>query len=124
MGKGYAAVALCSQPGDVPLLGWLFGSVAVLGRSFSRSSFRGEGNRDGRGAYCDCGPTVLLPCAALYVLLRLVGGKLRWTERLHRFVLGVRLLFALLCVARGTHRLGRVCVTGVRGMASQEVFRC
>ena len=26
-------------------------------------------------------PAMLLPCAALYVLLRIVGGKLQWTER-------------------------------------------
>jgi len=102
VGKGYAAVALCSQPGDVPLLGWLFGIVAVLGHSFSPflAFHGGKGIATGAGAMLRLYPTVLLPCAALYVLLRLVGGKLQWTERGFIASFSASVLFALLIAWR------------------------
>ena len=41
-GKGLVAVWACSQPGDGPLPGWIFGFLAVLGHAFSPFlAFRG-----------------------------------------------------------------------------------
>jgi glycerol-3-phosphate acyltransferase PlsY len=128
VGKGYAAVALCSQPGDVPLLGWLFGSVAVLGHSFSPflAFSGGKGIATGAGAMLRLYPTVLLPCAALYVLLRLVGGKLQWTERGFIASFSASVLFALLIAWReGFPPLGP-CLRYWRSWhgVTRKIFRC
>jgi glycerol-3-phosphate acyltransferase PlsY len=101
-GKGFAAVALCSQPGDAPLLGWLFGIVAVLGHSFSPFlAFRGgKGIATGAGAMLRMYPALLLPCVALYVALRIIGGKLEWTERGFIASFSASVLFAVLIAWR------------------------
>lgn len=101
-GKGFAAVWLCVQPGDPPLLGWLFGVVAVLGHSFTPFlAFKGgKGIATGAGAMLRLYPLVLLPCVAMYILLRLIGGKLQWTERGFIASFSASVLFAFLIAWR------------------------
>ncbi len=101
-GKGLVAVWACSQPGDGPLPGWIFGFLAVLGHAFSPFlAFRGgKGIATGAGAMLYLYPAVLLPCVGLYVLLRVVGGKFQWTERGFIASFSASVLFAALIAWR------------------------
>jgi acyl phosphate:glycerol-3-phosphate acyltransferase len=101
-GKGYAAVWLLQQPGESALVGWLYGIAAVLGHSFSPwLGFKGgKGIATVAGAMLRLYPAVLLPCVGLYVALRLVGGKLQWTERGFIASFSAVVLFALLLAWR------------------------
>ena len=101
-GKGFAAVWICSQPTDAPLLGWLFGILAVLGHAFSPFlDFKGgKGIATGAGAMLRIYPTILLACVGLYVLLRFIGGKFQWTERGFIASFSASVLFALLVAWR------------------------
>ena len=114
-GKGFAAVWLCWQPGDAALLGWLFGIVAVLGHSFSPwLGFQGgKGIATVAGAMLRMYPALLLPCAGLYVLLRLIGGKLQWTERGFIASFSAVVLFALLIAWREGFPTAWACVAVV-----------
>ncbi len=83
VGKGFAALCACQSTGAEPLLGWLFGIAAVLGHSFSPFlGFKGgKGIATGAGAMLWMYPAELWPCVAVYLKLRLVGGKFQWAER-------------------------------------------
>ncbi|MBM3798002.1 MAG: glycerol-3-phosphate acyltransferase [Acidobacteria bacterium] len=101
-GKGWVAVWLCQQASEPALYGWLFGIVAVLGHSFSPMlSFRGgKGIATGAGAMLRMYPAVLLPCVGLYILLRMIGGKLQWSERGFIASFSASVLFVLLIAMR------------------------
>jgi hypothetical protein len=45
-------------------------------------------------------PALLLPCVALYVALRIIGGKLEWTERGFIASFSASVLFAVLIAWR------------------------
>lgn len=101
-GKGCAAVWACAQTGEVALLGWIFGMTAVLGHAFSPFlSFKGgKGIATGAGAMLWLYPEVLLPCVAVYVTLRLLGGKFQWTESGFIASFSASVVFALLIAWR------------------------
>ncbi|MCC6537927.1 MAG: glycerol-3-phosphate acyltransferase [Bryobacterales bacterium] len=101
-GKGWAAVWLCQQASEPALYGWLFGIVAVLGHSFSPMlGFRGgKGIATGAGAMLRMYPAVLLPCVGLYIVLRMIGGKLQWTERGFIASFSASVLFAVMTALR------------------------
>ena len=78
--KGIAPMWLFA--GD-EVTGWTMGMAAVLGHCFSPFlGFNGgKGIATSAGVMLYLYPRILLPCVGLYILLRLVGGKLQWTER-------------------------------------------
>lgn len=101
-GKGLAAVLLSLQPGETALAGWLYGIFAVLGHSFSPflRFHGGKGIATGAGAMLYLYPKILFPCVALYLFLRIVGGKFQWTERGFIASMSACALFAALIVWR------------------------
>lgn len=99
-GKGLLAVWLFSGAGDSESFRWACGMAAIAGHCFTPFlGFNGgKGIATAAGVMLVLYPALLLPCVLLYVALRLIGGKLRWTERgmiasLSAGVLFVSLLF-------------------------------
>jgi glycerol-3-phosphate acyltransferase PlsY len=103
-GKGLFAIWLCSTAGETQLARWAYGAAAVAGHCFSPFlRFNGgKGIATAAGVMLYLYPKVLLPCVVSYVLLRVVGGKRKWTERGTIASLSSGVLFVvLLVVAEG-----------------------
>lgn len=79
-GKGVLPMALFATS---EITGWIFGMAAVIGHCFSPFlKFNGgKGIATSAGVMLYLYPKALLPCLGLYLALRLIGGKLNWTER-------------------------------------------
>lgn len=82
-GKGLAAIWLCTQPGDSAVMQWAYGMAAVAGHCFTPwLSFNGgKGIATAAGVMLYLYPQMLAPCVVLYIALRLIGGRFKWTER-------------------------------------------
>ncbi|MEZ5400250.1 MAG: glycerol-3-phosphate acyltransferase [Bryobacteraceae bacterium] len=82
-GKGLLAIWLCSQPGEPLAWRWAFGIAAVLGHCFSPflGFDGGKGVATAAGVMLYAYPKYLAVAVAWYVAMRIVGGKLAWTER-------------------------------------------
>lgn len=82
-GKGAAALWLFASVTPSPEHAWFYGMAAVAGHCFSPFlNFNGgKGIATAAGVMLYLYPLLLLASAALYVVLRIAGGKLEWTER-------------------------------------------
>ncbi len=79
-GKGLLAILLFSTS---EFSGWLCGLAAVAGHCYSPFlKFRGgKGLATAAGVMLYLHPLILLPCVAWYIVWRIIGAKLNWTER-------------------------------------------
>lgn len=93
--KGILPIALFATD---EVTGWMFGMAAVIGHCFSPFlKFNGgKGIATSAGVMLYLYPKILLPCVGLYILLRMVGGKLKWTERGTIASLSASVLFVVL----------------------------
>ena len=82
MGKGYVVVWLCKQPGDTVTALWLYGFAAVLGHCFSPFlRFNGgKGIATSGGVMLVLYPLWAVVALALFAVVRVTGGKLKWRE--------------------------------------------
>lgn len=94
-GKGVLPMVLFATS---EVTGWLFGMAAVLGHCFSPFlKFNGgKGIATSAGVMLYLYPRILLPCVALYILLRFIGARLQWRERGTIASLSASALFVLL----------------------------
>ena len=94
-GKGILPMVLFAT-GEVT--GWIFGMAAVIGHCYSPFlKFNGgKGIATSAGVMLYLYPKALLPCVALYIALRFIGGKLKWTERGTIASLSASVLFVIL----------------------------
>lgn len=102
--KGIAPIALFATD---EVTGWMFGMAAVIGHCFSPFlRFNGgKGIATSAGVMLYLYPKVLLPCAALYLLLRMVGGKFKWPERGTIASLSASVLFVVLLMVWQSPRM-------------------
>ncbi len=82
-GKGLLAIWLFSRPGDPFWHAWIYGFAAILGHCYSPflKWNGGKGIATAAGVMLWLFPTILLPCAAWYIALRVIGSKMGWKER-------------------------------------------
>jgi glycerol-3-phosphate acyltransferase PlsY len=82
-GKGLLAIWLFSGGPGTEIADWLSGLAAILGHCYSPFlKFNGgKGIATAAGVMLYLYPLVLLPCVAWYVVWRIIGAKLNWTER-------------------------------------------
>lgn len=94
-GKGVLPMVLFATS---EVTGWIFGMAAVLGHCFSPFlKFNGgKGIATSAGVMLYLYPRILLPCVALYILLRFLGARLQWRERGTIASLSAAALFVLL----------------------------
>jgi glycerol-3-phosphate acyltransferase PlsY len=94
-GKGVLPMVLFATS---EVTGWLFGMAAVFGHCFSPFlKFNGgKGIATSAGVMLYLYPRILLPCVALYILLRFIGARLQWRERGTIASLSASALFVLL----------------------------
>jgi glycerol-3-phosphate acyltransferase PlsY len=94
-GKGVLPMVLFATS---EVTGWLFGMAAVLGHCFSPFlKFNGgKGIATSAGVMLYLYPRILLPCVALYILLRFAGARFQWRERGTIASLSASALFVLL----------------------------
>ncbi len=79
-GKGVVPMVFLAQDETTR---WILGMAAVVGHCFSPFlKFNGgKGIATAAGVMLYLYPVILLPCVALYVILRVIGAKLKLTER-------------------------------------------
>ena len=82
MGKGFLIVWLCMMPGDSVITGWLYGFAAVLGHCYSPFlRFNGgKGIATSGGVMLALYPVWAVVALALFTVVRVTGGRLRWKE--------------------------------------------
>jgi glycerol-3-phosphate acyltransferase PlsY len=97
-GKGMLPMVLFVTPGDSPILGWTYGMAAILGHCYSPFlKFNGgKGIATSAGVMLYLYPKLLVPCVAVYVVLRIVGSKMQWAERGTRASITASVLFVVL----------------------------
>lgn len=101
VGKGALAIWLLSSAGESHFAQWAFGFAAVAGHCFSPFlGFNGgKGIATAAGVMLLLYPKALLPCVISYVLLRVIGSKMQWTERGTIASLSSAVLFVVLLAA-------------------------
>ncbi len=82
LGKGALAVLLLHRPSDPMSAAWILGFAVVLGHCYSPFlRFNGgKGIATSAGVMLVLYPLLALGCVAAYVLLRVLGKKLKWRE--------------------------------------------
>ncbi|MBI3697592.1 MAG: glycerol-3-phosphate acyltransferase [Acidobacteria bacterium] len=82
MGKGFLVVWLCKQPADSVTALWFYGFAAVLGHCFSPFlRFNGgKGIATSGGVMLVLYPLWAVVALALFTVVRVTGGKLKWRE--------------------------------------------
>ncbi len=82
LGKGIAAVLLLYRPQEPVTVAWLLGFAVMLGHCYTPwlGFHGGKGVATSAGVMLVLYPSLALACAALYVVLRIVGKKRRWPE--------------------------------------------
>jgi glycerol-3-phosphate acyltransferase PlsY len=82
LGKGVLAILLLYRPSEPMSVAWLLGFAVMLGHCYSPFlKFNGgKGIATSAGVMLVLYPLLALGCVAAYVLLRLVGHKMKWPE--------------------------------------------
>ena len=127
VGKGYLPVWLFLEPADPVAYGWLYGFAAVFGHCYSPLlKFRG-----GKGVATSAGVMlVLFPewaaiSLAVFVFVRLLGSRLRWSEAGMIASLATWSFFTLLMigVAGGLHARNAALMTVFLAWRHKQNFR-
>ena len=127
VGKGYLPVWLFLEPADPVAYGWLYGFAAVCGHCYSPLlKFRG-----GKGVATSAGVMlVLFPewaaiSLAVFVFVRLLGSRLRWSEAGMIASLATWSFFTLLMigVAGGLHARNAALMTVFLAWRHKQNFR-
>ena len=81
-GKGVLAVLLFPRPGEGIEVAWLFGFAVMLGHCYSPFlRFNGgKGIATSAGVMLVLFPELAILCVLVYILARIVGGKMKWPE--------------------------------------------
>jgi glycerol-3-phosphate acyltransferase PlsY len=98
MGKGFLAVWLVRQHGDSIGLEWLYGFAAILGHCYS-PFFRfngGKGVATSGGVMLALYPLWAALALAFFAIVRVAGGRLKWSEAGMIASLATWILFVLL----------------------------
>lgn len=98
LGKGYLAVWLFHQPGEPQAFAWLYGFMTVFGHCYSPFlKFNGgKGIATSAGVMLVLYPGWALLALGFFVLVRLLGSRLRWPEAGMIASIATWLFFALL----------------------------
>jgi len=82
MGKGILAVWLCLRPGDLVLLGWVYGFVTVLGHCYTPwlGFSGGKGVATSGGVMLMLYPKWALVALAFFAVVRIGGNRRKWKE--------------------------------------------
>jgi len=82
LGKGIAAVLLLYRPQEPVMVAWLLGFAVMLGHCYTPwlGFHGGKGVATSAGVMLVLYPSLALGCAALYVILRIIGKKRGWPE--------------------------------------------
>ena len=127
VGKGYLPVWLFLEPADPLVFGWLYGFAAVFGHCYSPLlKFRG-----GKGVATSAGVMlVLFPkwaaiSLAVFVFVRLLGGRRRWSEAGMIASLATWSFFTASMIARvgGPHDVNAALMTVFLAWRHRQNFR-
>lgn len=101
IGKGYFAVWLASHGAHGVALGWLFGFGAILGHCFSPFlKFNGgKGIATSAGVMLQLYPLWAAAALAFFVMMRLIGSRLKWPEAGATASMSTWALFVILMLA-------------------------
>ncbi len=107
LGKGIVAILIFHRAGEPVTVSWLLGFAIVLGHCYSPflRFHGGKGIATSAGVMLVIYPALAIPCVCSYVVLRIVGSRMKWRERGALASLSSWALFAMLLLfVQGAHQ--------------------